>query len=105
MTGWMLKGLGFFLAAAVMSALVTYAVPGKIMPVVRMLVWALPLVFLAIELWSSAAAHDFNWAAIRRGVVSAVAQTLLFWPGALAGHYAADRLRSGADGPGGKTYA
>jgi hypothetical protein len=68
-----------------------------------LLLWALPLLFLGIELWTSAAAHDFNGAAIWRSIISAGAQTLLFWPGALAGHYAAGALRAGAGGPGGKT--
>ncbi|MGE5267548.1 MAG: hypothetical protein ACM3L9_09315 [Deltaproteobacteria bacterium] len=103
MTGWLLKGLALFLAAAVAAALVTYAVPEKLVPVIRVAVWALPLVFLGIELWASAAAHDFNGAAIWRSIISAGAQTLLFWPGALAGHYAAGALRAGAGGPGGKT--
>lgn len=105
MTGWLLKGLGFFLAAALISALLTYAVPEKLLPVIRFAVWVLPLAFLGIELSASAAAHDFNGPAIWRGVVSAGAQTLLFWPGALAGNYAAGAFRAGAGGPGGKTYA
>jgi hypothetical protein len=103
MTGWLLKGLALFLAAAVAGALLTYAVPEKLAPVIRVAVWALPLVFLGVELWASAAAHDFNAAAIWRSVLSAGAQTLLFWPGALAGHYAVAALRAGTGAPGGKT--
>ncbi|MCU0955438.1 MAG: hypothetical protein MUC37_12745 [Hyphomicrobium sp.] len=103
MTGWLLKGLALFLAAAVAGVLLTYAVPVKLVPVVRVAVWALPFVFLGIELWASAAAHDFDGAAIWRSIVSAGAQTLLFWPGALAGHYAAAALRAGTGAPGGKT--
>jgi hypothetical protein len=93
MTGFLLKGLGFFLAAAVVSALITWFVPGKLIAVVKIVVWCLPIVFLGIEFWASDAANDFNWNAIWRGTVSAGAQTVLFWPGALAGHYGVRAVR------------
>jgi hypothetical protein len=104
MTGLILKGLGFFLAAAAISALLTYVVPGKLVGVVRVLVWLLPLVFLSIELWASEAAHDLDWRAVWRGFISAGAQTLLFWPGALAGHYGVRALRGELRGPGGTSF-
>jgi hypothetical protein len=103
MTGILLKGLGFFLAAAVVSALLTWAVPGKVLPAVKVLVWVLPLVFLGIEFWAINASHDLTWAAAWRGVVSAGAQTLIFWPGALAGHYGVAYLRADHGGPRGNT--
>ena len=106
MTGLLLKGLGLFLLAAVLSAALSYLVPGKLLPLVRGAVWLLPLVFLGIEFWASEASHDLNWSAVWRGVVSAVAQTLLFWPGALAGHYAVTRfLRGDQGGPRGNIAA
>jgi hypothetical protein len=104
MTGLLLKGLGFFLAAAVVSALLTWIVPGKLVPLVKILVWLLPLLFLGIEFWASEAAHDFDWSAVWRGTVSAAAQTLLFWPGALAGHYGVQALRADHGGPRGNTF-
>ena len=104
MTGFVLKGLGFFLAAAVVSALLTWIVPGKIVPAVKVLVWLLPLVFLGIEFWAIQASHDMTWAAAWRGVVSAGAQTLIFWPGALAGHYGVAALRADHGGPRGSTF-
>jgi hypothetical protein len=93
MTGFLLKGLGFFLAAAAVSALLTWIVPGKLVAGVKIFVWLLPLVFLGIEFWASEAAHDFDWSAVWRGFVSAMAQTVLFWPGALAGHYGVRVMR------------
>lgn len=93
MTGLLLKGLVFFLAAALVSALLTWVVPVKLVSVVKIFVWLLPLVFLGVELWASEAANDMSWNAIWRGTVSAGAQTVLFWPGALAGHYGVRALR------------
>ncbi len=104
MTGLLLKGLGFVLAAAVVSALVTWVVPGKLITVVKIAVWLLPLVFLGIEFWAIQAQHDLNWSAIWRGFVSSIAQTLLFWPGALAGYYGARALRDDLQGPRGNTF-
>ena len=98
MTGLLLKGLGLFLLAAAVSAALSYVVPAKLLPLVRGAVWLLPLVFLGIEFWASEAAHDLNWSAVWRGTVSAAAQTLLFWPGALAGHYAVARVLRGDHG-------
>lgn len=105
MTGVLLKGLGFFLTAAVLSALVTWAVPAKIVPAVKVLVWLLPVVFLGIEFWAIQASHDLTWAAAWRGVVSAGAQTLIFWPGALAGHYGVRAIRSDLQGARGNTFS
>jgi hypothetical protein len=104
MTGLLLKGLGFFLAAAVVSALVTYVVPGKLVSVVKIAVWLLPLVFLGIEFWAIQAQHDLSGSAIWRGFISSMAQTLLFWPGALAGHYGARTMRADLQGPRGDTF-
>ena len=104
MTGLLLKGLGFFLAAAVVSALLTWIVPVKLVPVVKIVVWLLPLLFLGIEFRASEAAHDLDWSAVWRGTVSAAAQTLLFWPGALAGHYGVQALRADHGGPRGNTF-
>lgn len=104
MTGILLKGLGFFLAAAVVSALLTYAVPGKLIPAVKVLVWLLPVVFIGIEFWAIHASHDMTWAAAWRGVVSAGAQTVIFWPGALAGHYGVRALRADLQSPRGNTF-
>jgi hypothetical protein len=103
MTGFLLKGLGFFLAAAVVSALMTWAVPGKFVPVVKIFVWLLPLVLLGIEFWAMTAAHDTSWNAVWRGTVSAGAQTVLFWPGALAGHYGVRAMRGEIGRPRGMT--
>lgn len=103
MTGFLLKGLGFFLAAALVSALLTWIVPGKLVSVVKVFVWLLPLVFLGVELWASEAANDMSWNAIWRGTVSAGAQTVLFWPGALAGHYGVRVMRGEFGGPRGMT--
>jgi hypothetical protein len=104
MTGLLLKGLGFFLAAAIVSALLTWIVPGKVMPAVKVLVWLLPLVFLGVEFWAMRASHDITWAAAWRGAISAGAQTLIFWPGALAGHYGVKALRADLQGPRGNTF-
>ncbi|MGZ9059383.1 MAG: hypothetical protein ACXW14_09090 [Burkholderiaceae bacterium] len=104
MTGFFVKGLGFFLAAAVVSALLTWIVPGRIVPAVKVLVWLLPLVFLGIEFLAIQASHDLSWAAAWRGAVSAGAQTLIFLPGALAGHYGVAALRADLQGPRGNTF-
>jgi hypothetical protein len=104
MSGILLKGLGFFLAAAVVSALLTWAAPAKIVPAVKILVWVLPAFFLGIEFWAIRAAHDLTWAAAWRGVVSAGAQTVIFWPGALAGHYGVRAVRADLHGPRGNTF-
>jgi hypothetical protein len=95
MTGLLLKGLGFFLAAAAVSALITWVVPGKLLPAVKAVVWLLPLGLVGIEFWASHAGHEFDGRAIWRGIVSAGAQTLLLWPGALAGYYGVSTLRAG----------
>ena len=52
----------------------------------------------------SEAAHDLDWSAVWRGTVSAAAQTLLFWPGALVGHYGVQALRADHGGPRGNTF-
>ena len=104
MTGVLLKGLGLFLAAAVLSAFMTWIVPGKVMPAVKVLVWLLPLAFLGIEFWAMHASHDITWAAAWRGAISAGAQTLIFWPGALAGHYGVAAMRADLQGPRGNTF-
>lgn len=103
MTGLLLKGLGLFLAAAVVAALLTWIVPVKLVPVVKVFVWLLPLVFLGLEFWASEAANDESWTAVWRGVVSAAAQTALFWPGALAGHYGVRAMRGEFGRPRGMT--
>ena len=36
--------------------------------------------------------------------ISAGAQTLIFWPGALAGHYGVEALRADLQGPRGNTF-
>jgi len=99
MTGLLLKGLILLLAAAAVSALLTWAVPGKLVLMVKIFVWLLPLVFLGLEFWASEAANDQSWNAVWRGTVSAAAQTALFWPGALAGHYGVRALRGEFDRP------
>lgn len=103
MTGLLFKGLGLFLIAAALSGLLAYVVPAKLLPMVGIVVWGLPIVFLGVEFWASAAAHDFDWNAIWRGTVSAGAQTLLFWPGALAGYYGVRALRGDGRGSRGMT--
>ena len=103
MTGFLLKGLGVFLAAAVVSALLTWIVPVKFVAVVKVFVWLLPLVLLGIEFWAMSAANDTSWNAVWRGTVSALAQTVLFWPGALAGHYGVRAMRGEFGRPRGMT--